>query len=171
MSLDSYVREAVKVVEQFQECDGKKWKKPTMPFPRLNYQPELDDSPLLKPEMISRYQQLIGILRWSCELGRLDILLEVSLLSAFSAAPRVGHLDAVYHMFAYLRKHNSAAINFDPIMPDFGVDFNHYDSWEDFYDPEPESVPKDAPEPRGKMVHMSCFVDASHDLILGSLSC
>ena len=123
----------------------------------MNYQPELDDSTLLKPEMISRYQQMIGILRWSCELGRLDILLEVLLLSTFSAAPLVGHLDAVYHMFAYLRKHNSAAINFDPTMPDFGVDF-----WEEFYDPEPESVPKDAPEPRGKMVRMSCFVDASH---------
>ena len=63
MSSDSYVREAVKVVEQFQECDGKKWKKPTTPFPRLNYQPELNDSPLFEPEMISRYQQLIGILR------------------------------------------------------------------------------------------------------------
>ena len=162
MSSDSYVREAVKVVEQFQECDGKKWKKPTTPFPRLNYQPELNDFPLFEPDMISRYQQLIGILRWSCELGRLDILSEVLLLSAFSAAPRVGHSDAVYHMFAYLRKHNSAAITFDPTMPVFGIDFNHYDSWEEFYDPEPESVPKDAPEPQGKMVHMSCFVDASH---------
>ena len=100
MSSDSYVREDVKVVEQFQECDGKKWKKPTTPFPRLNYQPGLNDFPLFEPEMISRYQQLIGILRWSCELGRLDILLEVLLLSAFSAAPRVGHSDAVYHMFA-----------------------------------------------------------------------
>ncbi len=47
-------------------------------------------------------------------------------------------------------------------MPDFRIDFNHYDSWEELYDPEPEIVPKDAPEPRGKMVHMSCFVDALH---------
>ena len=162
MSSDSYVREAVKVVEQFFEEDGKKWKKPMTPFPRLNYQPELDSSPLLEPELISRYQQMIGILRWSCELGRLDILLEVSLLSAFSAAPREGHLEAVYHMFAYLRKHSSAAISFDPTMPDFGVEFSHYDCWEEFYDPEPECVPKDAPEPRGEAVHMSCFVDASH---------
>ena len=128
MSSDSYVREAVKVVEQFHDSDGKKWKKPMMLFPRLNYQLELDDSSLLEPELISRYQQLIGILRWSCELGRLDILLEVSLLSAFSAAPREGHLDTVYHMFAYLRKHSSAAINFDPTMPDFGGEFIHYDS-------------------------------------------
>ena len=103
---------------------------------------------MLGPELISRYQQLIGILRWSCKLGRLDILLEVSLLSAFSAAPREGHLDAVYHMFAYLRKHGSAAINFDPTMPDFGGEFVHYDSWEEFYDPEPEYVPRDAPEPQ-----------------------
>jgi len=77
-------------------------------------------------------------------LVRLDILLEVSPLSAFSAAPREGHLEAVYHLFASLRKHNSAAINYDPTMPDFGGEFIH---WKEFYDTEPEYVLKDAPEP------------------------
>ena len=37
MSSDLYVREAVKVVEQFHDSDGKKWKKPMMLFSRLNY--------------------------------------------------------------------------------------------------------------------------------------
>ena len=110
MSSDSYVKEAVKIVDVFIEANGIKWKKPKTPFPRTNYRPELDESPLLNPELISRYQQLIGILRWSCELGRFDILLEVSLLSAFSASLRKGHLEAVYHMFAYLRNHNRAYI-------------------------------------------------------------
>ena len=162
MSSDSYVKEAVKIVEGFIEADGMKWKKPKTPFPKTNYRPELDESPLLEPEMISRYQQLIGILRWSCELGRFDILLEVSLLSSFSAAPRKGHLEAVYHMFAYLRNHNRASISFDPTVPEFNVDFQHYQSWEEFYEPDPEIIPEDAPEPRGKGVTMSCFVDASH---------
>ena len=162
MSSDSYVREAVNVVEKFIEADGGKWKKPKTLFPKTNYQPELDESPLLEPELISRYQQLIGILRWSCELGRFDVLLEVSLLSSFSAAPRKGHLAAVYHMFKYLRNHSRASISFDPTVPDFNVEFQHHDSWEEFYDPDPEIIPENAPEPRGKSVTMSCFVDASH---------
>ena len=49
MGSDSSLREAIKVAEQFHE---------------------LDDSPLLVSGLISRYQQMIGILRWSCELGR-----------------------------------------------------------------------------------------------------
>ena len=53
-------------------------------------------------------------------MGRLDILLEVSPSSAFSTAPREGHLEAVYYLFASLRRHNSAAINYDPTMSDSG---------------------------------------------------
>ena len=55
MSLDSYVPEAIKVFEQFHESDGRKLKMPMTLFPRLNYQLELDDSPLLEPELILRY--------------------------------------------------------------------------------------------------------------------
>ena len=78
-------------------------------FPVLSssadYRPELDDTALLEPDMISRYQQLIGILRWACDLGRLDILLEVALLRSFSAAPRQGHYDQVYNIFSYIKVH------------------------------------------------------------------
>ena len=41
------------------------------------------------------FQELIGILRWAVEIGRVDILLEVSLLSSHLALPRVGHLQQV----------------------------------------------------------------------------
>ena len=50
------------------------------------------------------YQELIGILRWSVEIGRVDILLEVLLLSSHLALPIVGHLQAVYHIFGYLKQ-------------------------------------------------------------------
>lgn len=33
------------------------------------------------------YQELIDVLRWAIELGQVDILHEVSLLSAYQAAP------------------------------------------------------------------------------------
>jgi len=50
------------------------------PYPACN-SPEVDITPVLDEEMTNRFQQLIGILRWSIELGRIDILTEVSCLS------------------------------------------------------------------------------------------
>ena len=47
-----------------------------------DYQPELDTSNELKSDGIQCFQELIGILRWTVELGRVDILLETSLLSS-----------------------------------------------------------------------------------------
>ena len=67
-------------------------------------------------------------------------------------------------MFAYLRNHSRASITFDPTVPAFDVELIHHEGWEEFYDPDPEIVPEDAPEPRGKGVMMSCFVYASHAL-------
>ena len=135
MSSDSYVRNALRIVEGYLQAHGERFKnKASCPFSHANYKPELDDSELLEPEMISRYQQLIGILRWACELGRLDILLEVSLLSAFNAAPRQGHLDQAYNIFLYLKRHQPQCIVFDPSMPDISVDFQEFsnETWKDF---------------------------------------
>ena len=49
------------------------------------------------------YQSLIGILRWMVELGRVDVCLEVSMMSSHLALPREGHLEQVLHIFAYLK--------------------------------------------------------------------
>ena len=53
---------------------------------------------------VQTYQELIGILRWAVETGKVDILLEVSLLSSHLALPRVGHLQSVYRIFGYLKQ-------------------------------------------------------------------
>ena len=55
------------------------------------YRPELDVTPELGDRQVTYYQGLIGVLRWICELGRIDILVEVSMLSRFLACPREGH--------------------------------------------------------------------------------
>ena len=51
------------------------------------------------------YHSQIGILRWTVEQGRIDIITEVSMLASFMVSPRVGHLHAIMHMFAYLNCH------------------------------------------------------------------
>ena len=132
------------------EHDGREKRKAMTPFQNTNYKPELYTTLLLDGPMASRYQQLIGILQWSCKLDPLDILLEVSLLSAFSAAPREGHLNALYNIFSYLKTHSSCSIAFDPTLPNYDVEMIESKGWEEFYEVDDEPVPSNAPKPRGQ---------------------
>jgi hypothetical protein len=128
---------------------------------RSDYKPELDTSPELAAEGHSYYQELIGILRWAVELGRMDILLEVSLMSTYFAAPREGHLEQVFHIFGYLKKVPRKRIAFDPDYPEINESrFKAYD-WNDFYRDAEEAIPPNAPDPLGKPVSLHCFVDAN----------
>jgi hypothetical protein len=55
------------------------------------YKPELDESPELEPTRSNFYQSQIGIPHWCVELGRIDIITEVSILSTYLFLPRKGH--------------------------------------------------------------------------------
>ena len=61
-------------------------KKVENPF-KMGYDPELDTSSELDPDTVSYYLTVIGILRWMIELGRIDIIMEVTLLSSHIALP------------------------------------------------------------------------------------
>ena len=62
------------------------------PFSSNDYRPELDTSLECNDEQIQFFQNVIGILRWLVELGRIDIGYEVAILSSYLAMPRTGHL-------------------------------------------------------------------------------
>ena len=125
--------------------------------------PELDGSTELEKKDLPIFQELIGILRWATELGRVDILHEVSILSQYQAAPREGHLNELLHIFGYLKRQPKMSIYFVPSLPniDFGdfttnpKDFKEYDR--DAH----EQLPHDMPKPRGVGVSITAFVDAS----------
>jgi len=123
MSARTYVKNAVKNLEDTLALEGKMLKQfasdksAERPLP-ISYRPEVDVSDLLNDELGSRYLNLIGVLRWACELGRVDILFEVSIMSSHSAMPRIGHLQMLYRIFAYLKKHENSTIVFNPKMPD-----------------------------------------------------
>ena len=85
----------------------------------------------------------------------------MSLLSAFNAAPCEGHLDALYHIFGYLKLHTSYCIAVDPSLPNFEVEPIASKGQEEFYEVEDKHVPTNAPEPRGTPMKMTCFVDSS----------
>jgi hypothetical protein len=116
----------------------------------------------LNNDLASRYSQLIGVLRWMVELGRVDIYFEVSLLSQHLALPRVGHLDAVYHIFAYLMKHEKSRIIFDASDPQIDMSYFPELDWTEFYGDVEEELPPRMPQPLGLPVTISVFVDANH---------
>ena len=162
MSSDIYVKRAVKDVEA--KLEGKMTflpKKASTPMVP-GYRPELDSSRLLNDEEITQYQGHIGVLRWICELGRIDILVAVSMLSRYSAAPREGHLHQVIHVFAYLKKYERSRLVFDDNRPDLkDAKFVNVD-WKETYPEAEDQIPPNMPEPRGKSVVTTCWVDADH---------
>jgi hypothetical protein len=161
-----YVKNSILVVERLLTDDGEGYvlkSNVRNPFP-TGYRPELDVTEELDQKLASRYMQLIGILRWAVEIGRIDIFLEVSLLSQYQANPRFGHLEAIYHIFAYLKKHpDMGRLAYDSKCPDIDERiFNSNADWKEFYGDVEEELPPNMPEPRGHPVTMSAFVDANH---------
>ena len=138
MKSEKYMKNAVQTVEELLREDGDGLQLKTTaktPIPQT-YRPELDITPELNGEHSSRYRQMIGILRWAVELGRVDMDHEVDLMSQYSALPQEGHMEAVYHIFAFLKTHPRLNIVLDPrTVP---LDENAFanvelSAWRDFY--------------------------------------
>ncbi len=162
MNCVQYLKEAIKNVESELLKTGKVLRgKPSTPM-QTNYRPELDVTSILGPEQANYFQSLIGILRWAVELGRIDIYIDVAMLSSHLAQPRVGHLDQVLHIFSYLKHHINSHLVFDPNYVSWNTaDFPEFD-WTEFYYEAKEAKPPNAPEPRGHAVQMNAFVDVDH---------
>lgn len=167
-SSSQYVRAAVKNVEDFcAKEENKRWKLPKKADTPMttSYKPELDVSPELGPAEAAYFQSLIGVLRWIVELGRVDICLEVSMLSSHLALPREGHLDQVLHIFAHLKKYHNTELVFDPSDP--VIDETQFEA-KDWASSEfghlegVEEVPPNMPEPRGFGFVIRAKVDADH---------
>ena len=162
MSSDKYCAAMIKNVESILMKKGLRLQSKCVTPLKHGYKPELDCTGELKADGLQWYQELIGCLRWAVELGRVDILLETSLMSQHLALPREGHLEQVLHIVGYLKSHPKFRLLFDSSKPRINEKwFQEYD-WFDFYRDAKESIPPNIPEPRGLEVTTSCFVDANH---------
>jgi hypothetical protein len=164
MSPSKYIQEAVQNCEKHldKRYEGRKLaKKATNPY-KAGYEPELDVSELLEPEDATYYQSQIGVLRWMIELGRVDIITEVSLLASQLAQPREGHLEAVFHLYAHLRHKHNSRLCLDPTYPEIDKSVFMDHDWKTFYGDVKEAIPENAPEPRGKEVDLRLYCDSDH---------
>jgi hypothetical protein len=79
-SPSAYVKNSLLVVERLLSEDGEGYvlkSKVKNPFP-TGHKPEIDVTAEFESELASRFMQLIGILRWAFEIGRIDIYLKGS---------------------------------------------------------------------------------------------
>ncbi|KAL7549949.1 hypothetical protein ACHAWF_013200 [Thalassiosira exigua] len=149
-----YVKATVENVENMLKEEGRKFKtvggdkhKKQNPLPS-GYKPEIDTTEECEPEHHSRFQQLIGILRWAIELERADIHLEVALMSQYSANHRCNPVKRLL---------------MDATTPP--VDrkrFNETADWVEFYGDVVKEDPPGMPEPLGKPVEIFAFCNSDH---------
>jgi hypothetical protein len=162
MSSNKYVKAAIENVDQKLGERGLRLQS-KCPTPMTSgYRPELDSAPELPASDARYYQELIGVLRWAIELGRVDIMSEISMLSTYLALPRTGHLEQVYHVFGYLKEIPKKILAFNPCHPQIDERCFTKHDWTNFYCYAEEATSPNAPKPRGKIVSTHCFVDAVH---------
>jgi hypothetical protein len=119
------------------------------------YRPEVDQTDKLSPTDAAYYQSLISVLHWIVELGRVDICCEVSMLSSCLALPREGHLEQLFHIFAYLKGKHNTEMTFDPSLPVIEESLFPKEDWSSLVyatsDCElKETTPPNMPAPRGQ---------------------
>ena len=124
--------------------------------------PELDDSALLEPDDIRKYQSIIGGLQWCVTIGRFDIQAAVATMSRFAQAPRQGHMDRLHRICSYLKHFADSGIRVRTEIPDLSqvpkIDF----PWEHtVYTGAHEVLPDNAPAPLGKSVVTIHYKDAN----------
>lgn len=160
-----YINATVKTIEE--RIKNTKWlipSKAVMPMDST-FVPELDVSDELSADDVTMYQEIIGMLRWSTELGRVDILCELSILSQFQAAPREGHMTQVLHIIGFLKKNPKLTLYFNPELPrlDTSIFRSSREAFLEIYRDAEEELPHNMPRPRGKtIIMMVAFVDVSH---------
>jgi hypothetical protein len=165
-SASKYVQEAVANIERYLASKdnemGKKLKtKVRSPWPS-GYEPELDTSVELNAKDANYYQHLVGVLHWIVELGRVDVITEVSMLSSYLANPRDGHMDAALHLYSWLKSHHNARLVLDPTIPKIEQSTFVRRDWDRYYGDVKEELPPDMPKPLGQAVDLRLYVDSSH---------
>jgi hypothetical protein len=127
-----------------------------------NYHPEVNNSPILSDNLISKYHMLVGSALWATTLGRYDILYATNTFDQYNILPREGHLNGTLPVFGYLKSFRKAKLVFD--IQDFaeetGEEIQH--GWGELYPNAKEDLPPDMLEPKMKGIKITSIYDASH---------
>ena len=93
----------------------------------------MDDTPALEQELASWYQSLIGMLRWMIEIGKVDIITEVSMMASPMVMHMEGHLEVVWYVFSFLHHKHNYSMALDPTYNVINMSDSEECQWKDFY--------------------------------------
>ena len=82
------------------------------------------------------------------------------MLASYTAAPRIGHFNAMLHIFAFLLHHPRCKLVFDDGYP--VIEPTPDEDWKEFYPGAKEEIPLNAPKALGKPLTMVCYCDSDH---------
>jgi hypothetical protein len=114
------------------------------------YRDEFDSNPKLDSKRITYYQGLIGELRWLVELGWINIMVAVAMLSSHLRALRQEHLEKCFHIFDYLDSHENLTLFFNPSYRSVDESSFVSNDWSQYYPDAAEAIPHNIPHHRGK---------------------
>ena len=159
-----------KMVDTYVQLFGQKPStKALLPLEKGDH-PEVDDSEFLGQEDTQKYQSLVGEMQWVISTGCFDINTAVMTLSSFRAQPRCSCLECIKHIYGYLYKLRNAQICMHTQEPDYSdVPEAEYDWLVQVCICISELIPKDTPEPLGRHVTLTHYVDANlyHNMLTG----
>ena len=121
-------------------------------------------------DQTKQYQTIVGQLIWLAGLGRFDIAVHVMTMSMLRQQPRIGHLERLKKIVGYLANFPHGALRFRLHEPDYSnLPHKEYDWQRTVYEGAKEEIPHDIPEPKGKYVTTTTYVDANlhHDQVTG----
>jgi hypothetical protein len=104
-------------------------------------------------------------------MGRVDICLEVSMMSSHLTLPREGHLEQVFHIFEHLKKYHNTDVVYDPSDPLIdGAQFDAKDWASRVFGHQDgvEELPANMPEPRGQgfVIRAKVYADHASDSVI-----
>ena len=158
-----------KILESYEKTFGEKPKKTKTPLVGGDH-PESDASDFCDQDQIKQYQTIVGQLICFSGLGRFDIAVHVMTMSRFRQQPRIGHLERLKKIVGYLANFPHGALRFRLHEPDYSnLPHKEYDWQRTVYGVAKEEIPHDIPDPKGKHVTTTTYVDANlhHDQVTG----
>ena len=159
-----------KILESYEKTFGEKTKKTKAPLVGGDH-PESDTSDFCEQDQTKQYQTIVGQLILLARLGRFDIAIHVMTMSRFRQQPRIGHLERLKKIVIYLANFPHGALRFRLHEPDYSnLPHKEYDWQRTVYEGAKEEIPHDIPEPKGKYVITTTYVDANlhHDQVTGN---
>ena len=121
-------------------------------------------------DQIKHSQTIVGQPIRLSGLGRFDVAVHVMTMSRFRQQPRIGHLERLKKIIGYLANFSHGSLRFRPHEPDYSnLPHKEYDWQRTVYAGAKEEILHDIPEPKGKHVTTTTYVDANlhHDQVAG----